>query len=397
MRAGGGIAGGPPGGKVLTDEEKANMPKVTKGLLKRILSYLKPYWLQFLFVFLAILVAAVVGLVPSIVTGKIVDQALVGDDLQFLIELLLIALAAMAASQLIGVLENYINAWISQHIIFDMRNEMYMHLQRMPHSFFTTEKQGDIITRMDTDISGVSSVISGTLSRVVGNIATIVTTLVALFSLSWQLAWVGLAVLPLLIAPTRIAGKSRLKYATRTQAKTDEMNQIINETLSASGSLLVKMFTREQKAAAEFSGVNAQVRDLSMKETRSGSLFRVAMGMFTQLGPLLIYFAGGLLIIEHLDPALTVGIVTAMVSLVNRLYRPVESLLDLQVTFTRSLALFVRIFDYLDRENPIVSPEDGAKPTIVARTHEVPLITLEPEPRAELPGDEDPEGSGEIA
>ena len=364
MRAGGGIAGGPPGGKFLTDEEKANMPKVTKGLLKRILSYLKPYWLQFLFVFLAILVAAVVGLVPSIVTGKIVDQALVGDDLQFLIELLLIALAAMAASQLIGVLENYINAWISQHIIFDMRNEMYMHLQRMPHSFFTTEKQGDIITRMDTDISGVSSVISGTLSRVVGNIATIVTTLVALFSLSWQLAWVGLAVLPLLIAPTRIAGKSRLKYATRTQAKTDEMNQIINETLSASGSLLVKMFTREQKAAAEFSGVNAQVRDLSMKETRSGSLFRVAMGMFTQLGPLLIYFAGGLLIIEHLDPALTVGTVTAMVSLVNRLYRPVESLLDLQVTFTRSLALFVRIFDYLDRDNPIVSPENGAKPDV---------------------------------
>ncbi|MDO4399911.1 MAG: GNAT family N-acetyltransferase [Coriobacteriia bacterium] len=340
------------------------MPKVTKALLLRILSYLKPYWLQFIFVFLAILIAAVVGLVPSIVTGMIVDQALVGNDLQYLIQLLLVALAAMATSQIIGILENYINAWISQHIIFDMRNEMYHHLQRMPHSFFTTEKQGDIITRMDTDISGVSSVISGTLSQVVGNLATIITTLVALFSMSWILAWVGLAVLPLLIAPTRIAGKSRLKYATKAQAKTDEMNQIINETLSASGSLLVKMFTREQKAESEFREVNGQVRDLAMKETRSGSLFRVAMGMFTQLGPLLIYFAGGLLIIEHLDPTLTVGIVTAMVSLVNRLYRPVESLLDLQVTFTRSLALFVRIFDYLDRDNPIVSPENGAKPDV---------------------------------
>ena len=208
------------------------------------------------------------------------------------------------------------------------------------------------------------SVISGTLSQVVGNVATIVTTLVALFSMSWILAWVGLAVLPLLIAPTRIAGKSRLKYATKTQAKTDEMNQIINETLSASGSLLVKMFTREEKAEEEFRAVNGQVRDLSMKETRSGSLFRVAMGMFTQLGPLLIYFAGGLIIIEHYDPTLTVGIVTAMVSLVNRLYCPVESLLDLQVTFTRSLALFVRIFDYLDRDNPIVSPEDGKRPDV---------------------------------
>ncbi|MGI6221919.1 MAG: GNAT family N-acetyltransferase [Coriobacteriales bacterium] len=353
-----------PQSHFLTDEEKANMPKVTKGLLLRILSYLKPYWLQFLFVFVAIVIAAIVGLFPSIITGKIVDEALVGQDLQYLVKLLLIALAAMVTSQLIGVLENYINAWISQRIIYDMRNQMYRHLQFMPHSFFTTEKQGDIITRMDTDISGVSSVISGTLSKIVGNVATIITTLVALFTMSWKLAIVGLVVLPLLIMPTRTAGRSRLKYASRTQAKTDEMNQSINETLSASGSLLVKMFTREEKEFERFNQVNEEVTRLSMKETRSGSLFRVAMGLFTQLGPLLIYFAGGVLIIMRYDPTLTVGTVTASVALVNRLYRPVESLLDLQVTFTRSLALFTRIFDYLDRENTIVSPENGAKPDV---------------------------------
>jgi len=355
---------GGPGARFLTDEEKANAPKLTKDLLVRILSYLKPYWLQFVLVFVAIVIAAVVGLVPSVVTGMIVDEALVGEDLRYLIQLLLIALAAMVASQLIGVLENYVNAWISQHIIYDMRNQMYDHLQHMPHSFFTTEKQGDIITRMDTDISGVSSVISGTLSKVVSNVATIVTTLVALFTMSWKLAIVGMAVLPLLILPTRSAGRSRLKYATQTQAKTDEMNQVINETLSASGSLLVKMFTREDCEYEKFEHVNKEVTDLSMRETRSGSLFSVAMGMFTQLGPLLIYFAGGLLIIEKFDPTLTVGTVTAMVALVNRLYRPVESILNLQVTFTRSLALFVRIFDYLDRENTIVSPENGEKPDV---------------------------------
>ncbi|MBR2834751.1 MAG: GNAT family N-acetyltransferase [Coriobacteriales bacterium] len=348
----------------LTEEEKSNMPKVTKGLLKRIFSYLKPYWLQFLFVFITILVAAVVGLFPSIITGMIVDQALVGEDLGYLIQLLLIALAAMLASQLVGVLENYINAWISQHIIFDMKNQMYAHLQSMPHAFFTTEKQGDIITRMNTDISGVSSVISGTLSKAVSNIATVVTTIVALFAMSWQLALVGLAVIPLLILPTRSAGRVRLKLLQETQAKNDEMNQMINETLSVSGSLLVKMFTRECREYERFEAVNKEVTTLSMKETRSGSLFNVAMGMFTQLGPLLIYFAGGLFIIEHLDPTLTVGTVTATVSLVNRLYRPVESLLNLQVSFTRSLAMFTRIFDYLDRENTIVSPENGQKPRV---------------------------------
>ena len=350
--------------RFLTDEEKANAPKVTKALLVRILSYLKPYWLQFLGVFVAIVIAAIVGLFPSIITGRIVDEALVGEDMHYLVQLLLIALAAMVASQLIGVLENYINAWISQRIIYDMRNQMYRHLQHMPHSFFTTEKQGDIITRMDTDISGVSSVVSGTLSKVVSNVATIATTLVALFTMSWKLAIVGLAVLPLLILPTRSAGKQRLKYAAQTQAKTDEMNQAINETLSASGSLLVKMFTREDLEYAKFERVNEEVTNLSMKETRSGSLFSVAMGMFTQLGPLLIYFAGGLLIIQKYDPTLTVGTVTAMVALVNRLYRPVESILNLQVTFTRSLALFTRIFDYLDRENTIVSPENGLRPDV---------------------------------
>ncbi|MBQ6453926.1 MAG: GNAT family N-acetyltransferase [Coriobacteriales bacterium] len=356
--------GGPMSRSFLSDEEKAAAPKITGALIKRILKYLKPYWLQFTFVFLAILIAAVIGLFPSIITGKIVDQALVGEDLMYLVKLLLIALATMLTSQLIGVLENYINSWIAQHIIFDMKNEMYEKLQYMPHAFFTTEKQGDVITRMNTDISGVSSVISGTLSKAVSNIATVITTLVALFTMSWQLALVGLAVLPLLILPTRSAGKVRLKLLKQTQAKNDEINQMINETLSVSGSLLVKMFTREKKEIARFRKVNKEATDLAMKETRSGAFFNVIMGMFSQLGPLLIYFAGGYFIISKLDPTLTVGTITAMVALVNRLYRPVESLLNLHVSFTRSLALFDRIFDYLDRENNIVSPENGAKPDV---------------------------------
>ena len=206
----------------LTDEEKANMPKVTKELLKRILSYLKPYWLQFILVFVTILISAVIGLLPSIITGKIVDEALVGKNLSLLIKLLLAAFAALTASQVIGVLENYINAWISSRIVFDMKNQMYRHLQYMPHSFFTTEKQGDIITRMNTDISGVSSVISGTLSNIVSNVATVITTLVALFSMSAPLALVGIAVIPLLVLPTRTAGRTRWKYLTQSQAKPED-------------------------------------------------------------------------------------------------------------------------------------------------------------------------------
>lgn len=348
----------------LTEEEKKNMPKVTKALLVRILSYLKPYWLQFIFVFVAILLSATVGLLPSILTGRIVDEALVGKNMELLIQLLLMAFAALMVSQLVGMLENYINAWISQRIIFDMRNQMYRHLQYMPHSFFTTEKQGDIITRMNTDISGVSSVISGTLSNIVSNVATVVTTLVALFSMSVPLAVVGIAVIPLLVLPTRTAGRTRWKYLTQSQAKSDELNQKIDETLSVSGSMLVKIFTREKQEYDEFVKVNKEVTDLNLKEQRSGQLFRVVMGMFTQVGPLLIYFAGGYFIIKNIDQTLTVGMITATVALINRLYRPIEQLLNLSVDFTRSLALFTRIFDYFDRENSIVSPENGQKPDV---------------------------------
>ena len=348
----------------LTEEEKQNLPKVSGALIRRILGYLKPYWLQFLLVFVTILLSAVVGLLPSIITGRIVDEALVGKDLRLLVQLLVMAFITLTGSQVISVLESYINAWISQRIIFDMKNQMYDHLQHMPHAFFTSEKQGDIITRMNTDISGVSSVISGTLSSIVSNIATVVTTLVALFTMSWKLALVGIVVIPLLILPTKSVGKKRYQLLTDAQAKNDEMNQLINETLSVSGSLLVKLFTREKKEYERFVNVNEEVTQLALREQNSGRWFRVVMGMFTQLGPLLIYFAGGYLIISHLDTGLTVGTITATVSLVNRLYRPVESLLNIHVDFTRSLALFTRIFDYFDMPNPIQSPENGLKPDV---------------------------------
>jgi ATP-binding cassette subfamily B protein len=348
----------------LTDEEKENLPKVDKKLLFRILSYMRPYWLQFVFVFLAILVSAAVGLMPSIITGRIVDEALINRDMTLLVQLLFMAFATLAVSQIVGVLEHYINAWISQKIIYDMKNQMYDHLQYMPHSFFTTEKQGDIITRMNTDISGVSTVISGTLSNVVSNAATLITTLVALFAMSWKLAIVGIVIIPLLILPTKRVGKRQWMIRSQSQAKNDEMNQLINETLSVSGSMLVKLFTREKREYEKFEKTNGELTALNLKEQRSGSWFRVVMGMFTQVGPLLMYFAGGYLIISKMDETLTVGIITAMVALINRLYRPVQELLNLQVEFTRSIALFTRIFAYFDMESSIVSPANGLRPDI---------------------------------
>ena len=345
----------------LTEEEKDNLPTVSWELIKRILGYLTPYWTKFVLVFITIILSSVLGLLPSIITGRIVDEALVGQNMKLLIQLLLAALVTLTASQVVSVVTTYLNAWISQHIIFDMKNQMYRHLQQMSHAFFTSERQGDIITRMNTDVSGVSNVISGTLSNILSNVATVITTLIAMFGMNVKMAVVGIFVIPLLIIPTRSAGRSRWKLLSESQAKNDELNQMINETLSVSGSMLMKLFTREDSEYEKFVKVNKEVTDLGLKEQLSGRTFRMVMGIFTQLGPLLIYFAGGYMIIAMGETGLTVGTITAMVALVNRLYRPVESLLNIQVDFTRSLALFTRIFDYFDREIDIKSPENAKK------------------------------------
>ena len=371
----------------LTEEEKKNRPKLSRALVLRILSYLKPYRVQFVFVFLAILISAVIGLFPSIITGKIVDQALVGKNMQLLIQLLLLALATLTTAQAIGVLQSYINAWISQRIIFDMQNQMYEHLQQMPHSFYTTEKQGDILTRMESDISGVGTVITNTLTTSVSNIAVMIATLIALFSMNWKMALVGIAVIPMTLVPARKVGKTRWKLLTDVQIERDKMNQLITETLSVSGSMLMKLFTREKAEYDRFVSVNDSVTRLSLKEQRSGKWFLMILGTLSQVGPLLIYFTGGVLMISRGDTALTIGTITAMIALVNRLYGPVNSLLNLGIDFTRSLALFTRIFDYYDKEVTIRSKPDAVKPDLTSTEIRYDHVTFTYEQKAPILND----------
>lgn len=348
----------PPGPRrFLTEEERENKPEISKALLLRILRYLKPYRLQFAGVFFSIIASSIIGLLPSIITGRILDEALTGKDLGFLVRLLLFAFVTLVGSQFIITLESYINAWISHRIIYDMKNEMFRHLIRMPHAFFLGEKQGDIITRMNSDISGVSTVISGTLTNIISHAVVVATTISALFLLNWKLALVGVVVIPIIIIPSRQVGKTRWKLLSESQKKSDEMNQIINETLSISGSLLVKLFTKERQEEERFDKANEELTQIVMQEERSGRFFRVMMGLFAQLGPLLIYFAGGYMLIRQVDRELTVGIITSTVILINRLYRPIQQLLNIKVDFIRSLALFSRIFDYFDKPIDIVDPD----------------------------------------
>ena len=353
--------GGRMGPGFLTEEEKANQPKVTGALLKRVFSYLVPYWKQFSLVLVCLLVSSVFTLLPSILTGKIIDDGLIGRNMKALITLILLSLAVTLGANLIGVAESYLNTWIAQHITFDMRNKMYRHLQHMSQRFFTSSNQGDIITRMTSDISGVQQIITGTLTSIISNSITLIVALVAMFQKNWMLAGVGILIIPLFMIPTRNAGKTRWSLTREAQACNDEINGILNETLSVSGQLLVKLFCKEDVEYQRYKEVNGRMIKLNIKEGMAGRWFRVALSTFASIGPMLLYIVGGLLIMRY-DSTLSVGDITVFVALLGKMYGPVNQLLNIQVDWIRSMALFTRIFDYFDMPVEIQNAENALIP-----------------------------------
>ncbi|HRU98487.1 MAG TPA: ABC transporter ATP-binding protein [Ruminococcus sp.] len=355
----------PPGGRLgpgyLTDEEKKNRPKVTKALLKRIFSYMKPYWKQFGLVLLAILFSSVMTLMPSVLTGKIIDEGLIARSMSSLVKYIILSFVVTFAANLIGILESYLNTWIAQHITFDMRNTMYKHLQKMSQRFFTTNNQGDIITRMTSDISGVQQIITSTLTSIISNSITLVVALVVMFRENWILALIGVIIVPLFTIPTRSAGKTRWSITKESQACSDEINGILNETMSVSGQLLVKLFGMEEKEYSRYEAVNKKMINLNIRESMAGRWFRMALNTFTNIGPMLIYLVGGIIMMKY-DSTVTVGQITVLVALLGKMYGPVNQLLNIQVDWIRSMAMFTRIFEYYDMPVEIENSPDAITP-----------------------------------
>lgn len=356
----GGRSGG-PGGQYLTEEEKRSQPKITKALLARVFSYFSPYKGKLALVVLCIIASSVLSLAPTILTGRIIDDGLIGRNMQVLAILVSASLAVTVLSNLIGVGQAYLNSWISQHIAFDMRNSMYKHLQTMSQRFFTTNSQGDIITRMTSDISGVDQVISSSFTSVISNVITLIVAMVAMFTTNWIMALLGLLIVPFFILPTRAAGKKRWELTSKAQECNDEINGILNETLSVSGQTLVKLFCKEDFEYNRYVDANSRMIDLNIKESMAGRWFFAALSALSSVGPMLLYLGGGILIMQY-DSSLTVGGITVLVTLLGRLYGPINSLLNLQVTWVRSMAMFTRIFEYFDMKPEIENSPEAITP-----------------------------------
>lgn len=339
-----------------SEEEKE--VKITKDGLYRIFRYFKPFWKQMLITAVLLLMVSLLGLIPPVMIKNIIDRALPEKSMKMVITFIVVCIGATVLRDLVSVGRTYISTWISKNIINNMKNDMYQHLQRMPVRFFTLAKPGEIITRITGDIEGVQDIFNSTVVNAVSSILTLITTIIVLISMDWRMAVLSLIILPVFIIPTRSVGKYRWKIALDSQERLEELNQLIQETLSISGSILMKIFTKEKDEYNKFEDINRNVINLQIKESLAGRWFFMTMNIFTTLGPMIIYLYGGYLFIQG---KITIGAIVTFVALLDRLYRPVTQLSNIHIDITRSMALFNRIFDYLDLEEEPKDKEETIK------------------------------------
>ena len=345
--------------RFMENDEQAAKPSWT--LLKRILAYFKPYRWPLVLAILISLIQTSMSLIPPLVLRDIIDKALPDKDLSWLALLVGVSIVATMGINLLQVGQSYLNQWIAKHIVFNLKNTLYQHLQGMSMRYYTTAKPGDILTRVSYDVDGIQDIFNSTVVNALNSGFTLVTTAFVLILMNWKLGLLSLAVLPLFILPTRKVGKARWKIAQKSQEKVSELHQIISETLGISGVLLMKIFTKEADHRREFETTNHDLIKLQLKETLVGRWFMMTIQIFMTIGPMLVYLYGGYLMIQG---ELTIGAIIAFVALLNRLYGPVTQLSNIHIEVTRSFALFGRIFDLLDADQEITDAPQAQALTV---------------------------------
>ncbi|HZU16564.1 MAG TPA: ABC transporter ATP-binding protein [Candidatus Dormibacteraeota bacterium] len=321
--------------------------RLERRLLQRVFAYFLPYWRHALVVLACIGATSLLGLVPAQVTKELVDRLTqASGSFGFVLILIGALVGSSLLSGLIGVGQSYVSNLISQGIMFDLRNQLFAHVIRQSVAFFTRSRTGDVMSRLTNDVNGVQSVVSDTIFNLVQNLVVLATTVVFMAHLDWRLTIASLAVVPVFVLPTHRVGRATFEARRRTQAKLSELTAYMQEVLGISGLLLVKAFVKEMTENRRFRHLNRELRDLNVRQAMIGRWFFMLMGVLGTAGPAALWAYGGFLVLEHQASVGTV--VTFATVLLSRLYGPVGQLASLQVNVVGSLALFQRLFEYLD-------------------------------------------------
>jgi ATP-binding cassette, subfamily B, bacterial len=337
------------------------------GTFRRIMRTFRPYRRKVGLVGVLILVTSGLGLINPLLIKVVFEDVILGQgDVDERLRLLFIVVAVMVLTPIItsalGLWQTYTNNIVGQNVMQDLRNALYAHLQHMPLRFFTSTRTGEIQSRLSNDVSGVQSVVTDTASSIVANVATVLSTVTAMFILSWELTVLSLGILPVFMYLSQKVGRIRREVSGQTQESLADLTAIMQETLSVSGILLSKSFGRQRYEIDRFRQENRRLSALEIRKTMVGRGFFALVGVFFSITPAFVYLLGGWLFLRggiSEDGGALVGTIVAFTTLQSRLFFPMGQLLNVNVEIQSGLALFDRIFEYLDLERDIVD-RDGA-------------------------------------
>jgi ATP-binding cassette subfamily B protein len=325
--------------------------KTNIHILRRVAQAFVPYRWQVMAVFFSVILVTFLGLVNPLLIRYIFDDAIGKHDMHLLLLLSSIMIAAPIISGLVNVGQTYLSSVIGQGIVRDLRNELHDHLQQLSLCFFTNTHIGEIQSRLANDISGVQGIITDTAKNIIFNISVIASTLVAMIILSPLLTIISFCLMPFFIWITYKVGRIRRTVSKERQHSLAALTAVMQETLSLNGIMLTKIFDRYDFAQERFEQENQRLTNLSIRQQLIGRWFFLLLNIFFAITPVVIYFVAGFQIITDRHSAITLGIIIAFTTLQGRLFSvtgPISQLLSMQVQLQGSLALFERIFEYLD-------------------------------------------------
>jgi ATP-binding cassette subfamily B protein len=336
------------------------VPRERRGdTARRVAAFFGPYRAQVVVVLVAIIATSLLGLVNPYLLKLLIDDVIVGHRFELLGPYVGLMIVLPVVSGLIGVGQSYLNNVIGQNVMQDLRNTLYAHLQLLPLRFFTETRTGEIQSRLSNDVGGVQAVVTDTAASVTSNVAVALSTMVAMVLIDWRLTLLSLGMLPFFLYLTFRVGRVRRTVSGETQKRLAELTAVTEETLSVSGILLGKTFGAQERSVARFRGLNLELARLQIRQAMVGRWFFMIIGTIFSITPAFVYWLAGTLAANGDPSAPTAGDVVAFTTLQSRLFFPMGQLLNVQVEIQGSLALFDRIFEYLDLDPEITDAPDA--------------------------------------
>ena len=338
-------------------------PSITKqklkpGTVRRIAAYARPYRVHLAVFLLATAIDAMITVVNPLLLRDVIDRGILAHDEQVVIVIaILVALVAIFDAAL-GFVIRWFSARIGEGLIYDLRTQVFDHVQRQPIAFFTRAQTGSLVSRLDGDVVGAQQAITSTLSGVISNLLSLIFLLAALFYLSWQVTVIALVMIPLFILPARLVGRRMQRLTRESMQLNAEMGSTMTERFNVAGAMLVKLFGRPREESGAFASRAAKVRDIGVVTAMYGQVLFVALTLLASLVTALVYGLGGVLVIRG---TFQIGTLVALTTLLGRVYGPITSLSNVQVNVMTALVSFDRVFEVLDLK-PLITEKPDAVP-----------------------------------